>query len=78
MAPEIINEVAYNEKVDIWAVSVIAYMLIAGELPFVGESEEEVKSKITLKAPVYTGKAFKKVSKAAITFLKRGLDKDPN
>jgi len=34
MAPEIIKKEVYCEAVDIWALSVIAYMLVSGEAPF--------------------------------------------
>ena len=34
MAPEIYAEIEYNEKVDIWAVGVISYILLSGKAPF--------------------------------------------
>ena len=36
MAPEIIMGQNYNEKVDIWAIGVITYMLLSGRNPFPG------------------------------------------
>lgn len=39
MAPEIILKQNYNEKVDIWAIGVIAYMSLTGRNPFPGESK---------------------------------------
>jgi serine/threonine protein kinase len=35
MAPEILQS-HYNEKVDIWAIGVITYMLLSGKAPFTG------------------------------------------
>jgi serine/threonine protein kinase len=29
-----LNGMAYNEKVDVWAIGVIAYQLLFGKLPF--------------------------------------------
>ena len=36
MAPEIILNKNYNEKVDIWSIGVISYMLLTGRNPFPG------------------------------------------
>lgn len=47
MAPEIIQNKNYNEKVDIWSIGVISYMLLTGRNPFPGGSKEEVKRLIT-------------------------------
>jgi serine/threonine protein kinase len=62
MAPELINKKVYNEKVDIWAIVVICYMLLSGEPPFPAETKAEMNDMITRKTPVYSSKAFKKVS----------------
>lgn len=73
MAPEIVKKETYNEKIDIWALGVIAYKLLTGEAPFPGETKEEVYEKIKKSDPVYTGKMFEKVNTGAIKFLKRAL-----
>ena len=36
MAPEIIQNKIYNEKVDIWSIGVISYMLLTKRNPFPG------------------------------------------
>jgi len=49
VAPEIIRE-DYDEKVDIWALGVIAYLLLSGETPFGGldgEEADEVANRIS-------------------------------
>lgn len=33
-APEMFNGGGYNEKVDVWAVGVLLYKLVAGKTPF--------------------------------------------
>ena len=40
MAPEIIQKEKYNDKVDIWSIGVITYMLLTGRNPFPGVSKE--------------------------------------
>lgn len=43
MAPEIIKGEKYNEKVDIWSIGVITYILLTGRLPFNGKTPDEKK-----------------------------------
>ena len=69
MAPEIVNCETYNEKIDVWALGVIAYKLLSGENVFPGDTKEEVHHKIKKLDPVYTGKMFEKVSSGAKKFL---------
>lgn len=38
MAPELCDKMPYDEKVDVWAVGVVAYMLICGKPPFVNKN----------------------------------------
>ena len=46
MAPEVIKRQNYNEKVDIWAIGVLTFVLLTGEIPFIGSSNEEIKKMI--------------------------------
>ena len=46
MAPEIIKGEVYNEKVDVWSIGVITYMLLSGRNPFPGQTKDEVKKLI--------------------------------
>ena len=45
MAPEVING-DYTHKCDIWSLACVLYMLMAGKLPFTGNSRTEVFDKI--------------------------------
>ncbi len=45
MAPEVLNG-RYSHKCDIWSLACVLYMLMAGQLPFQGNSRAEVFAKI--------------------------------
>lgn len=45
MAPEVLNGF-YTHKCDIWSLACVIYMLMAGDLPFNGDSRQEVFAKI--------------------------------
>eukprot|EP01083_Nonionella_stella_P036125 98586_1 len=46
VAPEILNNKPYNEKVDMWSLGVICYVLLCGSLPFYSENELEISDAI--------------------------------
>ena len=47
MAPELVRKHEYDgRKVDMWAIGVLLYILLAGMFPFRGQSEGELFNKI--------------------------------
>lgn len=48
VAPEIIQQVNYNEKCDIWSIGVIMYILLTGNPPFNGDNDNQIFSKIRI------------------------------
>ena len=46
MAPEVLDERAYNDKIDIWSLGVILYVFMSGYLPFQGDNRNDVFAKI--------------------------------
>ena len=76
MAPEIIKGQKYNEKVDIWSIGVITYMLLSGRNPFPGKNKNEVKYLIVSKEVDLTKPYFKNVSTQAKDFIMKCLNKN--
>jgi serine/threonine protein kinase len=73
MAPELLQDSSYNEKVDIWSLGVITYMLLSGKNPFPGRNKNETtrlicQGEIDMKKP-----AFKLVSDEAKDFVSKCL-----
>lgn len=46
MAPELCKEIAYDNKVDVWSVGVITYILMTGRPPFFDKNKNQTKEGI--------------------------------
>ena len=77
MAPEIIKRVPYDEKVDIWSLGVIIYILLSGRPPFAGRTKQEIFLHVTTQPIEFEDNIWSKVSKEAKSFLKLMLVRDP-
>lgn len=79
MAPEIIREEKYNEKVDIWSVGIVTYILLSGRPPFNGKVKQDIFNSILQNEVNFdTCPIFQKVSEEAKDFIKLALTKDMN
>jgi len=63
-SPEVIDDI-YDERCDEWSCGVLMYLLLCGEIPFPGETEEEMFSKIKKGKFSFHQKEFKNVSNKA-------------
>lgn len=61
MAPEIILGHQYDAKVDVWAIGCIAHIMLTGNAPFWGKTQNDVYKAIVSKTPTF-GKARKVLS----------------
>ena len=46
MAPELCEEEKYNDKVDIWSIGVITFVLLQGKPPFFDRNKDKIFHKI--------------------------------
>ena len=46
VAPELIDQEPYDDKIDIWAVGILSYELLTGSAPFTGQTENDTYSNI--------------------------------
>ena len=54
MAPELFKRECYDEKVDIWAVGVIAFLLLSGKKAFEGSDIRDLSMNVRNKQPDYS------------------------
>jgi len=78
VAPEILHEEPYNEKVDTWSIGIICYVLLCGSFPFYSESEIELTDLI-LSGQFELGQTdlhWRKISEAAKDLIQKLLTAD--
>ena len=74
LSPEVVQDLPYCEKVDVWGVGLITYELLVGNVPWNIWVEEETAKIVTeeLTFPEYV-----KISDTAKKFIEKALAKDP-
>ena len=76
IAPEVLQK-NYDSKCDLWSTGVICYLLLCGNPPFYGDTNEKTFKSI-LKDPVkMDGAEWDEVSDSAKEFVGLLLQKDP-
>ncbi|CAL9756555.1 unnamed protein product [Musa acuminata subsp. burmannicoides] len=77
VAPEVVAGREYGEKVDVWSVGVVMYMMLTGGVPpFYGETVAETFDAVVRANLRFPSRAFRSVSPAAKDLLRRMLCKD--
>ena len=59
MSPEMVQNRPYDYKIDIWALGILLFELIAGKAPFKGNSPEEVLNQ--MKTKIFFNERFSKI-----------------
>nr|XP_033784796.1 serine/threonine-protein kinase 33 isoform X2 [Geotrypetes seraphini] len=77
MAPEVINAHDYSQQCDIWSIGVIMYMLLCGDPPFMGNSEEKLFELIKKGVLDFNDIVWKNVSDSAKFTLQQLLKVNP-
>jgi len=76
VAPEVLSG-SYNEKVDIWSIGVVAYVLLCGFPPFNGGDEVLTYDLVKAGNVTFPSPAWDHISEEAVAFIKRLLELDP-
>jgi len=76
MAPEIHRDEEYDERVDVWSLGVITYILLHGKPPYLFNNENDMVNAIMSKEIVYDKKDWSKLSPTALSFVKLCLNRD--
>ena len=77
VAPDVLKG-NYDEKCDIWSIGTITYLLLCGEPPFKGNSNNEIFKKILYNEISFSNYGWRGVSEDAKSFIKYCLIKEPN
>ncbi len=65
-----------DERIDIWAAGVLLYQMLAGELPFKGESYNEVLANVLIEDPVPLGPRAPGAHEGLIAVVGKAMTKD--
>jgi len=80
MAPELCQEIAYDNKVDVWSVGVITFILLTGQPPFFDNSSKPSKEGIYYDI-IHNEPKFDLLTDASpelLDFIRVALKKDSN
>lgn len=76
VAPEVVNFEKVTHKTDMWSIGVIAYVLLSGLSPFMGDSDLETMANVTRAAFDFDDESFDPISDDAKNFIEKLLIKD--
>ncbi|KAK2869724.1 hypothetical protein QQF64_022396 [Cirrhinus molitorella] len=77
VAPEILNYEPISTATDMWSIGVLAYVMLTGISPFLGDDKQETFLNISQINVSYTEEELEHLDTAAIHFIKSLLIKEP-
>lgn len=78
VSPEILMRLGYDQQSDMWSVGCIVYLLLSGNLPFMGRSQKELFRKIVAGKYDFDDEEWGNVSEQAKDLVSKLLVLDPN
>ncbi|MBN3307379.1 ST17A kinase, partial [Amia calva] len=77
VAPEVLNYEPISTATDMWSIGVLAYVMLTGTSPFLGDDKQETFLNISQINISYSEEEFEGTDKLAIDFMKSLLIKEP-
>ncbi|XP_039982175.1 serine/threonine-protein kinase 17A isoform X1 [Xiphias gladius] len=77
VAPEILNYEPISTATDMWSIGVLAYVMLTGISPFLGENKQETFLNISQLNVSYTEEELQQLDQAALSFIQMLLRKQP-
>ncbi|XP_036719789.1 serine/threonine-protein kinase 17A isoform X1 [Balaenoptera musculus] len=77
VAPEILSYDPISMATDMWSIGVLAYVMLTGVSPFLGDNKQETFLNISQRNLSYSEEEFDVVSESAVDFVKTLLVKKP-
>ncbi|KAI3355526.1 hypothetical protein L3Q82_017904 [Scortum barcoo] len=77
VAPEILNYEPISTATDMWSIGVLAYVMLTGISPFLGEDKQETFLNISQLNVSYTEEELQQLDQAALCFIQSLLRKQP-
>ncbi|XP_034562577.1 serine/threonine-protein kinase 17A [Notolabrus celidotus] len=77
VAPEILNYEPISTATDMWSIGVLAYVMLTGISPFLGEDKQETFLNISQLNVSYTEEELQQLDQAALPFMQMLLRKQP-
>lgn len=78
VSPEVLMRKAYDQQSDMWSVGCIVFLLLSGNLPFMGRSQKELFRKIVAGKFTFAPEDWDHISAEAKDLVKRTLVLDPD